>query len=140
MDPSSAPAYTNRAAAYLKLEQWQEAVEDCTTAMSLLQDSDFAGECQRSAVIVGPCNCLTMLQAPILRRFEVAATHTVTQAVGVSSWQVMAQLLTPKNGGCRIPARRLLLQHNGLCAGVLQAAPACKLLNRAAPAGPSLDE
>jgi tetratricopeptide (TPR) repeat protein len=61
MDPSSAPAYTNRAAAYLKLEQWQEAVEDCSNAMSLLEDSeDFAGGCQHSAIVIGPFDCLTV--------------------------------------------------------------------------------
>jgi hypothetical protein len=31
------PAYTNRAAAHLQLEQWQDAVDDCAEALKLLQ-------------------------------------------------------------------------------------------------------
>lgn len=37
LDPAAVPAYTNRAAAYLKLKEWQAAVTDCDLALILLQ-------------------------------------------------------------------------------------------------------
>lgn len=36
VDPVSVPAYTNRAAAHLQLEQWQAAIQDCNEALTLL--------------------------------------------------------------------------------------------------------
>jgi tetratricopeptide (TPR) repeat protein len=37
LDPAAVPAYTNRAAAYLKLKEWQAAVMDCDLALALLE-------------------------------------------------------------------------------------------------------
>jgi Flp pilus assembly protein TadD len=37
LDPAAVPAYTNRAAAYLKLKEWEAAVRDCNSALALLE-------------------------------------------------------------------------------------------------------
>jgi tetratricopeptide (TPR) repeat protein len=37
LDPAAVPAYTNRAAAYLKLKEWQAAATDCDLALTLLE-------------------------------------------------------------------------------------------------------
>jgi tetratricopeptide (TPR) repeat protein len=39
LDPTSVPAYTNRAAAHLQLEQWQAAVKSCNEALRLVNQS-----------------------------------------------------------------------------------------------------
>lgn len=37
LDPAAVPVYTNRAAAYLKLKEWQAAAADCDMALTLLE-------------------------------------------------------------------------------------------------------
>lgn len=42
-DPSQLAAYTNRAQAFLRLRQWEDAVVDCTSALDALAAQEAAG-------------------------------------------------------------------------------------------------
>lgn len=44
LDPTQLAAYTNRAQAYLRLKKWDDAISDCNSALSQLQQQEAAGK------------------------------------------------------------------------------------------------
>jgi tetratricopeptide (TPR) repeat protein len=66
LDPAAVPAYTNRAAAYLKLKEWQAAVADCDLALALLEGD------QGERWLVWRC-CM-LLNVCVMQTYVVAGT------------------------------------------------------------------
>jgi len=58
LDPSQLAAYTNRAQAYLRLQQWDHAVTDCSSALAGMDDA--AGACVVSAGRCRGCFLLSL--------------------------------------------------------------------------------
>lgn len=43
LQPTQLAAFSNRAEAYLRLQQWDDAITDCNSAMHLMQQQEEAG-------------------------------------------------------------------------------------------------
>ncbi|WIA17323.1 hypothetical protein OEZ85_014188 [Tetradesmus obliquus] len=80
LDPAAVPVYTNRAAAYLKLKEWQAAAADCDMALTLLEgetgDKDKLDDLRSKAC---------------LRRAEALAAMGNNQAA-LADWKAVLQL------------------------------------------------
>lgn len=62
LDPTQLAAYTNRAQAYLRLQQWDDAITDCNSALAILQQQEAAG-----GLMVHPCCLLRRPGHDVLR-------------------------------------------------------------------------